>query len=99
MAKFVETYSAQKSNLRSDQKGTNRLMHAHSKDRRGNLVPVMAAAVIAVVGTAALFFMDFGPNNEVKRNGISMITTAVVDRAGATALPTEPAAHAAAPAP
>jgi hypothetical protein len=42
-------------------------MHAHSKDRRGNLVPVMAAAVIAVVGTAALFFMDFGPNNEVKR--------------------------------
>jgi hypothetical protein len=42
-----------------------------------------------VVGTATLFFIDFGPNNEVKRNGISMITTAVVDRAGATALPTD----------
>jgi hypothetical protein len=39
-----------------------------------------------------LFFMEFIPNNDVERHGVSMITTAVVERAGATALPTEPPA-------
>ena len=55
-----------------------------SKETRGRLVPATAAAIIAVVGTVTLFFMAFGPANEVHSNGISMITAAAVDRAGAT---------------
>ena len=64
-------------------------MRVHNP-RHGDLVPVTAVAVIAVVGAAALYFMNFGPQNEVP-HGISMITAAVVDQAGATVLPTQPA--------
>ena len=63
-------------------------MHAHNPRHR-DLVPVMAVAAIAVVGAAALYFMNFGPQNEVP-HGINMITAAVVDQAGATVLPTQP---------
>jgi hypothetical protein len=54
------------------------------KERRGHFVPVALAAIIAVVGTAAIFFMDFGSENKVQHSGINMITAAAVDRAGAT---------------
>jgi len=54
-------------------------MHAHGKNRRGDLVPMAAAAVVAVVGIAALVFMEVGLKDDVQRNSISMITTAVVD--------------------
>lgn len=64
-------------------------MHAHGKNRR-DLVRMAAAAVVAVVGIAALVFMEVGLKDDVPRNSISMITTAVVDRAGATALPSDP---------
>jgi len=64
-------------------------MQAHST-RRGDFVPVTAVAVIAVVGAAALYWLDFSSQNEIP-SGISMITASVVDQAGATALPTEPA--------
>lgn len=47
-------------------------------------MPVALAAIIAVVGTAAIFFMDFGPKNNVQHSGINMITAAAADRAGAT---------------
>lgn len=47
-------------------------------------MPVALAVIIAVVGTAAIFFMDFGPKNNVQPRGINMITAAAVDRAGAT---------------
>ena len=63
-------------------------MHAHSP-RRGDLVPVTAVAVIAVVGAAALYWLDFASQNEAPR-GISMITASVVEQAGAIALPTQP---------
>lgn len=63
-------------------------MHAHGKNRR-DLVRMAAAAVVAVVGITALVFMEVG-KDDVQRNGISMITTAVVDRAGATARPSDP---------
>jgi hypothetical protein len=62
-------------------------MHAH-KSR--DLVPVTAVAVIAIVGAAALYWLDFGSQNEVP-SGISMITASVVGQAGAIALPTPPA--------
>ncbi len=64
-------------------------MHAHGKNRR-DLVAMAAAVVVAVVGIAALVFMEAGLKDDVQRNSISMITTAVVDRAGATALPSDP---------
>jgi hypothetical protein len=63
-------------------------MHAHGKNRR-DLVRMAAAAVVAVVGIAALVFMEVGLKDDVQRNSISMITTAVVDRAGATARPSD----------
>ena len=68
-------------------------MHAHGKNRRGDLVPMAAAAVVAVVGIAALVFMEVGLKDDVQRDSISMITTAVVDRAGATALPKASTGH------
>jgi hypothetical protein len=52
-------------------------------------VPVTAVAVIAVVGAAALYWLDFAAQNEAPR-GISMITASVVEQAGAIALPTQP---------
>jgi len=52
------------------------------------MVPVAIAVVVAVVGTVALFVLDIGARDEVTGNGISMITTNVVERAGATAYPT-----------
>jgi hypothetical protein len=38
-------------------------MHAQRKDRRGDLIPVIVAAIVAVVGTAAILFNDFGPGS------------------------------------
>ncbi len=64
-------------------------MRAPSKNRRADLLPVTVAAVIAVVGTAILLFMNFAPDNEVKPDGISMIAASVAERAGAIALPTD----------
>ena len=64
-------------------------MHAHGKNRR-DLVAMAAAAVVAVVGIAALVFMEVGLKDDGQRNSITMITTAVVDRAGATARPSDP---------
>jgi hypothetical protein len=52
-------------------------------------VPVTAVAVIAVVGAAALYWLDFASQNEAPR-GISMITASVVEQAGAVASPSQP---------
>jgi hypothetical protein len=55
----------------------------------------IAAAVVAVIGIAILL-MDLSARSEVESNsitGITMITSAVVTRAGATMLPTEPTAR------
>ena len=45
--------------------------------------------MIALVSSAMLSFMEFSPQNDVERHGVGKITAAVVERAGATALPTE----------
>ena len=58
------------------------------KNTRGAVVPFTIAVIVAVLGTAALFLMEFGSRNEVAGNGISMVTAASVDRAGATVIPT-----------
>ena len=67
------------------------LMNTSGQNKRGAVIPVVMAVMIAVAGTAAMFLVEFRSNGDVARNGISMITAASADRAGATAHPTEPA--------
>ncbi len=65
-------------------------MSNREKYSKRELVPVAAAVVLAVVGAASLYLTDFGPKSAAAQPGITMITTAVVERAGAIALPTAP---------
>jgi hypothetical protein len=68
-------------------------MHAQRKDRRGDATPVIAAVIVAVVGTAGILFNDFGPGNGSQGSGNArMITAAAVSRAGAIEIPSEPPA-------
>jgi hypothetical protein len=68
-------------------------MHAQRKDRRGDLIPVIVAAFFAVVGQTAILFDDFGPGNHSQGSGSArMMTAAVVSRAGAIEIPSEPRA-------
>jgi hypothetical protein len=67
-------------------------MHAQRKVRRGDSsIPVIVAAIVAVVGTAVILFNDFGPGNDSQGTG-KMITAAAVSRAGAIEIPSEPPA-------
>jgi hypothetical protein len=63
-------------------------MQIARKNTREALVPCAIAVLIAVLGTAALFVLEFRARDEVAGNGISMVTSAAADRAGATARPT-----------
>jgi hypothetical protein len=54
----------------------------------GTLFPAAIAVVVAVIGTAALFVLEFRTKGEITGNGIGMVTTAAAERAGATAYPT-----------
>jgi hypothetical protein len=67
-------------------------MHAQRNDRRGDLIPVIVAAIVAVVGTAAILFNDFGPSNDSQGGGNGMVTAAAVSRAGAIVIPSGPPA-------
>ncbi len=58
------------------------------KNTRGAAVPFAIAVIVAVLGTAGLFLLEFGAREEAASNGISVVTAASVDRAGATVLPT-----------
>ena len=66
-------------------------MHAQRNDRRSDSMPVIVAAIIAVLGTAVILFNDFGPSYDSQGSG-RMITAAVVSRAGAIEVPSEPPA-------
>jgi len=63
-------------------------MQIPMKNTRGALVPFAIAVVVAVLGTAALFVTEFATRDEFPSNGVSMVTAASADRAGATVLPT-----------
>ena len=63
-------------------------MQIAKKNARGTLVPFAVAVVIAVLGTVALFVLEFRSRDEVASDGISMVTSAAADRAGATVQPT-----------
>ena len=64
-------------------------MQDNARNRRGQWIPMAVAAVVAVTSTATFLFMEFAPKNDIQANGVSMITTAVVYRAGATLLPSD----------
>jgi len=65
-------------------------MRAQSKDRHGDLIPVIVAAIVAVVGQSVILVNDFGAGNDLQgRGNAKMITTAVVSRAGAIEIPSE----------
>ena len=68
-------------------------MSAHLKDRHPDLVPMLVAGLIAVVGSVGIFWMDFGPGNDAPGSNDGMITASVLSRSGATSRPTEPPAH------
>jgi hypothetical protein len=61
-----------------------------ANDERRELVPVTIAAVVAVIGAFCLW-SDL--RNASPESGDRMITSAVVSRAGAIMIPTEPPAH------
>jgi hypothetical protein len=65
-------------------------LQAQGKNVPGVMVPVMVAAIVAVVGLMALFLMDFAPWNSPQGNDLGMRSAAVLSRAGATARPSEP---------
>jgi hypothetical protein len=68
-------------------------MHAQRKDRRGDLIPAIVTAIVAVVGTAGILFSDFGPDRDSQDSGNArMVTAAAVARAGAIEIPSEPLA-------
>ena len=64
-------------------------MRAQTKDRRGDFIPVLVAAIVAIMGTAGILFSDFGPYNDSQGGGNAMITAAAVARAGAIEIPSE----------
>jgi len=63
-------------------------MQIRAKNTRGHFIPFAIAVLVAVLGTVALFFLEFGTKQETAGDGISMITSAAADRAGAVVLPT-----------
>ena len=59
--------------------------------RRGDLMPVMVAVIVAVMGTAGLLLVDFGPDGGSQGRGTAKaITAAAVARAGAIEIASEP---------
>jgi hypothetical protein len=56
---------------------------------REYVMPVTVAVVIALVCLGTVFFMDFRLGSAVQSEGPNMITTAVVEKAGATITPTQ----------
>jgi hypothetical protein len=56
--------------------------------RKSETLPAAVAAAVALVGSIAIFLMDFGPGTGVETRGITMVTAAAVERAGAIIVPT-----------
>jgi hypothetical protein len=73
-----------------------RQMSVHQKDQHAELIPMAIAALVAIVSIATLLLLDFGPNNS-QGSADGMITSAVLSRAGAIAIPSERPTDIAAP--
>lgn len=72
-------------------------MGAHGKDQHSELIPMAIAALVAVASVIALLVLDFASTG-TQDNADTMITSAVLSRAGAIATPSEKPADIAAPA-
>jgi hypothetical protein len=69
-------------------------MDAQRMDQRGDLMPAMVTVIVAVVCTAVILLIDFGPGSASTGSGNARITTAAaVARAGAIEIPPEPPAR------
>lgn len=65
---------------------------AETKNRRGDLRPVIVTVIVAVVGTAGIL-NSLRPGNDSQDSGNArMITSAAVSRVGAIEIPSEPSA-------
>jgi hypothetical protein len=71
-------------------------MDAHRKDQHRELVPMAIAALVAVASVTALLLLDFGSISS-QDNADTMITSAVLSRAGVIATPSEKPTDIAAP--
>jgi len=61
------------------------------EQRRSGSISVIAAAIVAIIGQAAILLNDFGPGDDSLGNDSArMITAAEVSRAGATEIRSEP---------
>jgi len=69
-------------------------MDAQRNDRRGDLMPAVVTAIIAVLCTAVVLLIDFGPDSgSIGSGNARMITAAALARAGAIEIPPEPPAR------
>ncbi len=64
-------------------------MRAQRKDRRGELMPVLVAAIVAVVGQTVILLNNFGAGND-SHDRDNARTAAVVSKAGAIEIPSAP---------
>jgi hypothetical protein len=71
-------------------------MGVYRKDPHPELMSMSIAALVAVASVTVLMLLDFGPNNP-QGNADGMITSAVLSRAGAIAMPSEKPTDIAAP--
>jgi len=67
-------------------------VHAHTKSRRGDLVPVIVTIIVAAVGVAGILDNLRTGNDTPDSRNARMITAAAVSRVGAVEIPTEPPA-------
>jgi hypothetical protein len=66
-------------------------MNYRHEERRAGFGPVIAAAIVAVASTAALYFFELTTPKNAPQSTVGMVTSAAATRAGATVLPTDPA--------
>jgi hypothetical protein len=66
-------------------------MNVRNEERRAGFGPVIAAAVVAVASTAALYFFEITPLRNAQQSTVGMVTSAAATRAGAIVRPTDPA--------
>ena len=70
----------------------NMNVHAKTKNRRDDLIPVIVTVIVAVVGMAGILNNLRPGNDSQDSDKARMITSAAVSRVGAIEIPSEPPA-------
>jgi hypothetical protein len=70
----------------------NMNVQAQTRNRCGDLIPVMVTVVVAIVGAAGILINLRPGNDSQDSRNARMITSAAVSRAGAIEIPSEPPA-------